>query len=108
MQPSNILHIKTLSEGWRDKDDIVLHACFQLLSNFYEEEYLGIGKQIDWEYDENLSNARKEFVALYEWWQERKKKTDFPNYLPGEEMALYLEENAMLKRLIDVRMYMWT
>jgi hypothetical protein len=38
MEPANILKIESLSNNWRDKDDIILHACFQILKNFVEQE----------------------------------------------------------------------
>ena len=38
MQPANILKISSLGNGWRDKDSVLLHACFQLLSDFVEQE----------------------------------------------------------------------
>jgi hypothetical protein len=33
MEPSNILKIDTLDDSWRDKDSVMLHACFQLLKD---------------------------------------------------------------------------
>jgi hypothetical protein len=47
MQPSNILKIDSLSDGWCDKDHVLLHACFQLLSDFVEKE-LPKYPQINW------------------------------------------------------------
>lgn len=38
VQPANILKIESLSDEWRDKDLILLHACFQLLKDFFEKE----------------------------------------------------------------------
>ncbi|MBJ6107844.1 hypothetical protein JAO73_02395 [Hymenobacter sp. BT523] len=29
---ANVLHITTLDAGWRDKNAVLLHACFQLLT----------------------------------------------------------------------------
>ncbi len=131
MQPANLLKIKSLSKGWRDKDSVLLHACFQLLSDFVEQEIPKF-PQINWNVSADVSNSvfkgiefnpgsteendstntrdtKKEFEELYAWWQEWKKKEDIKkNYTFEEDHADYLIENEMLKRLIDLRMYMWT
>lgn len=36
MEPANVLKIESLPASWRDKDDVILHACFQLLKDFVE------------------------------------------------------------------------
>src|ERR1051326_2023089 len=105
MQPSNFLKIETLDEGWCDKDHVLLHACFQLLSDFVEKEML-VNHFPDWNADEATRDARKEIEALYHWWQERKQMEEPKSF--DEDYALYIKENEMLKRLIAVRMYMWT
>lgn len=56
-----ILKITTL-DGYHDKDEIMLHACFQLLVDYFEIEVLDF--EITPEYDE--------LKSLYEWWQNRK------------------------------------
>ena len=38
MKPANLLKIDTLGEGWPGKDNVMLHACFQLLTDFLEQE----------------------------------------------------------------------
>ena len=131
MQPANLLKIKSLSKGWRDKDSVLLHACFQLLSDFVEQEipkYPFINWNIPMDSmnfvmrdvqfnagnteDVNSANTRdikKEFEELYAWWQEWKKKEDIKKNSTFEEDHVdYLIENEMLKKLIDLRMYMWT
>jgi hypothetical protein len=129
MQPSNLLKIKSLGEGWCDKDHVLLHACFQLLSDFVEEEIPKF-PHVNWnmtddrmnatmrgvQFDtsdkpppENTRDIKKEFLELYDWWQlwkkekQEEKRTSFE-----EDHALYAKENEMLKRLIDLRMYLWT
>lgn len=131
MQPANLLKIESLTDGWCDKDHVLLHACFQLLSDFVEKEmpkfpYFNwnvstdmmnaVEKQVQFDpstTDENVStntrNVKKEFEELYAWWQEWKKKEEIKkNSTFEEDHADYLIENEMLKRLIDLRMYMWT
>ncbi|MGH2553521.1 MAG: hypothetical protein ACRDEB_07385, partial [Chitinophagaceae bacterium] len=108
MQPSNILKIESLSDGWCDKDHVLLHACFQLLSDFVEKEMLPMDKHLDWKADNDCKKARKSIEELYAWWQEFKKTVDEKSYTFKEDIDNYQHENEMLKKLIDVRMYMWT
>ena len=84
----------------------MLHACFQLLTNFVEEE---ISKDIvDWEHDENHKSARKEIDELYIWWKERIAKDLEGKLDPVNDEIQYQNDNEMLVRLIKVRGYMWT
>jgi len=101
MKSANILKIESLPDGWRDKDDVILHACFQLLKNFVEREKEMI-EIIDWKQDAQTENAKSEIDFLYNWWLERVDKDEDLNE------KLYEEENLMLKRIIDVRKYLWT
>ncbi len=132
MEPANILKIESLPEGWRDKDHVLLHACFQLLSDFVEQEIPKF-PPINWNVPAGSTNAavikgiqfgqnatgenasagtldiKKEFEELYAWWQEWKKRNTMERKSTfDEDHADYLKENEMLKRLIDLRMYMWT
>lgn len=59
MQPSNLLKIESLNDDWRDKDSILLHACFQLLKDFVEKEDLALGNT-DWNADEKHRLAKAE------------------------------------------------
>lgn len=60
------LVIRTLKAGWHDKDEVMLHAAFQLLVDFVEQEQPG--KHIDWSHDNDHVQAWKEIRALYRWW----------------------------------------
>ena len=44
------LKITTLDKGWHDKDEVLLHAAFQLLADFVEGERPE--KIVDWDFDE--------------------------------------------------------
>ncbi|MBF0546713.1 MAG: hypothetical protein HQM08_19860 [Candidatus Riflebacteria bacterium] len=61
-----ILKIHTLEKGWWDKDHIMLHAVFQLLSDFMEQEKPD--KIVDWSFDSKHKHAWKEIRSLYRWW----------------------------------------
>ncbi|MEA1877838.1 MAG: hypothetical protein U9N86_13355 [Bacteroidota bacterium] len=69
------LKIHSLEKGWHDKDEILMHASFQLLVDFVEQEKPD--KIIDWQADELHSKAWKEIQLLYKWWKkERKTRKD--------------------------------
>ncbi len=100
MKPSNILKIETLDENWRDKDSVMLHACFQLLKDCMEKEHLLDG-HIDWDRDEKNRLAKKEIKELYNWWL---SYTELD--IPDDES--YEIETKMLLRLVTVRWAFWT
>jgi len=62
------LKIHTLDKGWHDKDNVLLHAAFQLLVDFVEQEKPD--KIVDWSFDEPHRQAWKEIKSLYKWWKE--------------------------------------
>lgn len=100
MEPSNILKIDSLDENWRDKDCVMLHACFQLLKDCVEQEKLLSG-HINWDADEKNRLAKKEIEELYHWWLTY-TESDTPND------DSYELENKMLVRLVNVRWALWT
>lgn len=61
------LQIKTLKKGWHDKDEIILHAAFQLLCDFIEKEKPE--RTVDWNWNKLHKEAWKEIQALYKWWK---------------------------------------
>jgi len=60
------LTIRSLRAGWHDKDEVMLHATFQLLADFVEQE--SPDKHIDWSHDAVHRRAWKEIRNLYQWW----------------------------------------
>jgi len=101
MEPANILKIESLPDDWRDKDDVILHACFQLLKDFVEKERKII-EQINWEHDAEAKDAKAEIDFLYSWWLQRVDKED------DSDERQYEEDNKMLKRLIEIRKHLWS
>lgn len=89
------LEIKSLDKKWCDKDEIMLHACFQLLEDFVDEEK----GDTHCDYD-----SHKEFVDqvrfLYSWWQTRKLKPVSDDLLDEDDMMLIL--------LMKIRTGLWT
>lgn len=64
------LKIHTLEKGWCDKDEVLLHAAFQLLTDFIEQEKPD--KIIDWNADKLHRKAWKEIKSLYTWWEKER------------------------------------
>jgi hypothetical protein len=106
MEPSNILQVTTLSDGWCDKDVVMLHACFQLLTDCIEKENLLTGNT-DWNADEEHKKARKDIEELYQWWLDRKGKSNSEKF-NDLDRTQYNENNEKLIKLIKVRQYLWT
>jgi len=100
MQPANILKIETLNESWRDKDSVMLHACFQLLKDCIEKEHLLSG-HVDLDVDDRHRSAKAEIIKLYDWWLSYIEQ-DIP------DQDSYQIETQMLLRLIKVRWVLWT
>ncbi len=100
MEPSNILNIDSLDENWRDKDSVMLHACFQLLKDCVEKENL-LNGHTNWKADKMHRSARKEIEELYNWWLSYIE----PDPLQQKTHEL---ENKMLIRLVNVRWALWS
>ncbi len=106
MRTPDTLHISTLSGDWCDKDIVMLHACFQLLSDCVEKEKLLTG-DIDWNYTGKHKKIKKEIKAIYEWWLTRKNE-DNPVMINEQERLHYKKDTEMLMRLIKIRAHLWT
>ena len=104
MKPSNLLKIDSLDIEWRDKDHIMLHACFQLLKDCVEKENL-LNGHTDWDYDEKQRKTKQELEKLYHWWEERIQIGDLSN---SQAVAQYEKDSEMLIRLINIRWALWT
>jgi len=93
-----ILKIKSLSSAkkWVDKDEFMLHACFQLLEDAVNIEHVDIHCNYE---------CHKQFVDtvrfLYEWWQIRKLK------IADSEQQME-EDDEMLMKLMKIRTSLWT
>lgn len=82
----NIIQVKTLRSGWSDRDDLMTHAMFQILTDFVEEEI--DSDWVDWSATEEHQAAYNEMKRLYKWWHEE--------YLPYEENGFleYFDPNT--------------
>ncbi len=70
------LKIHTLEKGWCDKDEVLLHAAFQLLTDFIEKEKPET--IIDWNADELQKKTWKEIKLLYNWWKKERPARKSP------------------------------
>lgn len=106
MHNPHILLIQTINADWCDKDIVLLHACFQLLTDFVEKEEPEV--PTDWQFDEAHKNAKREIDELYAWWKDRVSKAEAGKLGPLWDESQYKNDNDMLMRLINVRRYLWT
>lgn len=84
--------------AWYDKDYMILHFSFELLKRFVEEE-LKSDSAICWKGREH-KKAYNEIMELYNWWD---------LYLNSEDGSCDYElEDRQLKRLIEIRKFLWT
>ena len=102
---AKILKIKTLKKGWTDKDFVMLHACFQLLTDFLKKEKPF--KCSSWEQDEEHRNAKAELIFLNNWWKKRKKLKEDSLIYNNRNASQNLEDTEMLMRLMNVRTFLW-
>ena len=61
-----ILRIHSLEKGWQDKDRMMLHAAFQLLVDYVEQE--NPQEITDWNADPAHARVWTEVEYLYRWW----------------------------------------
>jgi len=130
--PYNKLKIKTLDRHYHEVDDLMLHACFQLFVNFYENEYIKHDHEIDTEkyftemvnkgYPEdflkidiieieNKNKIHRSFVELYTWWtrirpnrvKAHSEDSSFIDWDSDDE-----EDQIMLTKLLELRSCLWT
>src|SRR3989338_10752837 len=69
------LKIDTLKKGWHDKDEILLHAAFQLLVDFIEKEH---PERIGWSADKMHRQVWREIKSLYKWWKKTRPARGSP------------------------------
>jgi len=100
----NVIYIKSLPPTWTDRDMVMLHAAFQVLSDFVEKEEGHFYEDVYTLYEASgvLDALRREdewrtIRELYHWWQKRK-------LTPGSNF----EDTEQLHRLMNVRTLLWT
>jgi len=71
----NVLRIKSLPPTWTDRDTILSHAMFQILSDFVNKECKP-NCPVDWDHTEDSKNARQKMDELLDWWHNTYLKFD--------------------------------
>jgi len=84
------------AKNWVDRDEIMLHSCFQLLKDCIEKE--NVDTHCDYETYKDVFVDEARF--LYKWWEKRSKI--------GWSDEQFKEDNEMLSRLVKIRTYLWT
>lgn len=98
MRILKINSLQPVKKGWVDRDEIMLHACFQILEDFVEKEN-GLN-HCDYEEHKALID---EIRFLYDWWQKRKELEYFL-----DKDLIDIEDDKMLHRLMKIRLCLWT
>ena len=94
MRTLKINTLKSVKEApWIDRDMIMLHACFQLLTDFIVKEK-GLEHSNYEYYKEHIDECR----YLYNWWKENKDTVGIDNPVADEH----------LMRLVKIRGFLWT
>ena len=70
------LKIHTLEKEWHDRDEIILHAVFQILVDFVEQEKPD--EIVDWNADDTYKQAWREICELYKWWKTKRPARKSP------------------------------
>lgn len=60
--------------GWVDRNVLLPHVMFEVLSQFIEKE-CSLGR-VDWDGQEQDQKARKEMQELYDWWHKEYNKPE--------------------------------
>lgn len=132
----NRVKIKSLKPGYYDIDYRMLHACFQLLVDYVENERPF--EIIDWDHDDESRQIAQEIKELYYWWKNeypmrrepihdideslvppltvvcRGDLTEYPAWEEACKKTQELEErwdredDENLIRLMKIRPYLWT
>ncbi len=79
----NHVRIRSLPPTWTDRDEILIHGMFQVLSDYMEKEKPE--DSIDWSWCSEHAHAWKEMQELYDWWNNVYLKFDVWEEAPIRE-----------------------
>ena len=92
MRYLKIKSLKPVKSYWVYSDDLMLHACFQILKDFVENKEF-------YEQNRPKSDFVKDVMFLYNWWEIRKDKDRDTDKID--------EDNEMLDKLMILRSELW-
>jgi hypothetical protein len=98
--------------GWLDRDGVLLFAAFTILRQYVEKERPFDPPDRWAEGDPEQVAAGKELRTLYDWWTQV-RPADLAAFEPEDRCSIWNQQlrdtdDAMLRRLIALRGYMWT
>ena len=106
---------RTLSHTWVDRDMLMYHCMFEILSQFIEKELKpltleNVKDEVDYDNHEMIMDQyekEQELIALYDWWHKE--------FVPNQNTIEFWTEDGMhntlmvkAKRLIDLSPNLWT
>jgi len=68
------LTMRYIKPGWCDKDEILIHAMFEVLCRFIEDE--NPKEWVNWNSDPQHKHAWSEMNDLYKWWINKRQKNE--------------------------------
>ena len=86
------LKIHSLANKYIDRNELLLHAAFQILRDFMEKE--NPNKHIDWNFEERQAKAWREIKYLYRWWTKTRPAREDPILDPAVEMPPMMFEHC--------------
>ena len=96
------VHPRTLPwHTFTDRDKVLLHCCFEILSQFVEREMPADSKKDH--QDEPWAGQDRAVRELYRWWKE-----DFPTLDDANTREADEEVKRKLHQLIDIYDHLWT
>lgn len=129
---TRILHIKTLpsvsEESWIESEDILIHAMFQILTDFVEKQRpytVGTIASLAWnglpipdkerqvDYSRDLDTELKDWqdiFATYHWWKQRADTLMEELARAADQGSTHLEEELTekLNIIVSLRRHLWT
>lgn len=84
---------------WCDKDEVLIHALFEVLCRFVEEELSQ--NQVNWNSDKEHKQARKQMDQLYQWWTKIRPIRDEQDPIKKVENPEWKHVDIVLNGKID-------
>lgn len=128
LRKHHIVKTKLNPWGWHDTDERLLHASMELLIQFIKNE--DPFEVVDWDHTKEFRDVAKTIKEIEKWWKnypnrlkeidkvtntwyklnckKDKKQNEYFKNINKLEKKLQDEEQKMLKKLIDIRQYLWT
>jgi hypothetical protein len=106
------LTIPSLEAGFNDRDIVLFHAAFTILSDFIELEWHLNPPYRDTKDAQDSDETKlyekenreiKELMELYNWW-----KTEYPELEKKNMFDSYDLQNEKLMKLVSLRKFLWT